>query len=150
MTAMTVIIIIISSSTEERPRTSCIRTSSAGMRRGKKMGNNARHVLDTTPGQLCVFRSSATGATGGQSWRSPFRRLTLSAAADHRTGRFGTERVEKVKGKEGWYAERNGWRCSPGLPLTTQVPVVQLGADVGFHVHACRMRGTPPSPARAT
>jgi hypothetical protein len=125
MTAMTV----ISSSTEERPRTSCIRTSSAGMRRGKKKRNNARHVLDTTPGQLCVFHSF--GATG-QSWRSPFRRLTLSAAADHRTGRFGTERVEKVKGKEGWYAERNGWRCSPGLPLTTQVPVVQLGADVGF------------------
>jgi hypothetical protein len=143
MTAMTV----ISSSTEERPRTSCIRTSSAGMRRGKKKRNNARHVLDTTPGQLCVFHSF--GATGQimaftvSTTDTLCRRRSSNGTFWYRTG------GESKKGKKvGTPKETAG-----GVPQACHSQLKFLSCNWGLTWASCAcMRGgtPPPSPARAT
>jgi hypothetical protein len=97
--------------------------------------------------------SSLPCTLSGQSWRLPFQPLTLSAAADHRTGTFWycTERVEKKKRERRLVRRKKRLAVFPGLPLTTQVSVVQLGLTWAFmYMHARVVRLACPRVRRRT
>jgi hypothetical protein len=81
--------------------------------------------------------SSLPSTLRGKSWRFPFRPLTLSAAADHRTGTFWYRTGGEEKRERRLVRRKKRLAVFPGLPLTTQVSVVQLGLTWAFmYMHA--------------